>query len=363
MRAFGFIYLLFLTISEVNAQTTDQAMEPLLQVPREYTILKTSVPPTIDGKNLEAGWAQAPWSESFEDIEGRPEKKPVHSTRFKLLWDKDYLYVYTQFEEKHIWAKLKEHDQSVFQDNALEIFIDPDGDTHNYVEFQINALETVWDLIMTKPYRNGGLNLTDWDIKGLKKAVHVNGSLNKSDDEDKYWSIELAIPLKSFRFSGNNTFPKEGSIWRMNLTRVQWETDIVNGIYIKKKGPNGRAGMPVYTCWAPPGIINFHYPERWGYVRFGGELSEKFLDPGLEQSKLSLWKYYYLQQEYKTKNGIYALNADELRSAFPGVNIKNVPYIKIISTPGQFSLQLPIPPSGILLTLDNEGKFLEKPIP
>jgi len=34
-----------------------------------------------------------------------------------------------------------------------QIFLDPDGDNHLYYEIEINALGTVWDLLMAKPYR------------------------------------------------------------------------------------------------------------------------------------------------------------------------------------------------------------------
>lgn len=32
------------------------------------------------------------------------------------------------------------------QDNDFEVFLDPDGDNHNYYEIEINAHNTVWDL-------------------------------------------------------------------------------------------------------------------------------------------------------------------------------------------------------------------------
>ena len=46
-----------------------------------------------------------------------------------------------------------QHDAVIFHNNDFEVFIDPDGDTHNYYELEINALNTVWDLFITKPYR------------------------------------------------------------------------------------------------------------------------------------------------------------------------------------------------------------------
>ena len=50
---------------------------------------------------------------------------------------------------------------------------------------------------------NGGKNLTSWDLKDLKKAIQLNGTINNPTDTDKSWSIELAIPFKSVSMSGD----------------------------------------------------------------------------------------------------------------------------------------------------------------
>jgi hypothetical protein len=347
------------------AQQTDEKLAPILTVPKAYTILKTSEPITIDGKNDESVWSKAAWSEPFEDIEGKPEKKPVTSTRFKLLWDNENLYVYSRFDEEHIWATLKEHDQSIFQDNALEMFIDPDGDTHNYMEFQINAFAAIWDLLLNKPPRNGGPSVTDWDIKGLKKAVFIDGTLNNPSDKDKFWGIELAVPLRTFRFGGNNSMPKVGSTWKMNITRVHREVDIKDGAYVKKLGTNGRPVQPRYSCWSVPGLINFHYPERWGIVCFAdeNETNLQFLNEEAEKLKLLVWKYYYLQQEYKGKNGKYATEIATLKKDFPGVSFSDSQALKLTATDLQFTLQAESVKLKTAFSVDNESKFVVRLLP
>lgn len=357
--------LLPVTCASLFAQQTDKKLAPLLTVPRSYTILKTSQPLTIDGKNDEAAWSKAAWSEPFEDIEGKPEKKPATSTRFKLLWDNENLYVYCRFDEEHIWATLKEHDQSIFQDNALEMFIDPDGDTHNYMEFQINAFSAVWDLLLNKPPRNGGPSITDWDVKGLKKAVFIEGTLNDPSDKDKFWGIELAVPLRTFRFGGNNSMPKVGSTWKMNVTRVQREVDIKDGSYVKRLGANGRPVQPGYSCWSVPGLINFHYPERWGVVRFGdeNEADPEFLNVEAEKLKLTVWKYYYLQQEYKTKHGKYAAGLDMLKKDFPEVSFNDSEGIKLFTTDLQFTIRAESAKLKLAASVDHDSKFAVKTLP
>lgn len=360
------LIILFLCCSgSLFAQHTDEELAPLLTIPRSYTILKTTEPINIDGKNDESVWAKAPWSEPFEDIEGKSEKKPASLSRFKLLWDNENLYVYCKFEEDHIWATLKEHDQSIFQDNAMEMFIDPDGDTQNYMEFQINAFAAIWDLMLNKAPRNGGPSITDWDIKGLKKAVYIDGTLNKPADTDKSWGIELAVPLKTFRYGGNSSLPKAGSTWKMNITRVYRDFDIKDGTYFKKLGVNGRPVQPDYTCWSVPGIVNFHYPERWGVVRFAdeNEVPAPFLNQQEEQLKLNVWKYYYLLQEYKAKNAKYPTDLAQLVKFFPDVNFTDSNSIKLVATNFQFTLQSESVKLNLMASVDNNGKFIVTKMP
>ena len=49
---------------------------------------------------------------------------------------------------------------------------------------------------MNKPYRLGGKADSSWNINGLKSAVHIDGTLNDSNDIDNYWTVEMAIPLE-----------------------------------------------------------------------------------------------------------------------------------------------------------------------
>ena len=115
---------------------------------------QTQTPILIDGLDNEPAWQEAPFSKPFVDIEGI--KEPKYKTHVKMLWDSINLYVFAKLEEPHIWATLKKRDTVIFYNNDFEVFIDPSGDTHNYAEIEVNALNTVWDLNLNRPYRSAG---------------------------------------------------------------------------------------------------------------------------------------------------------------------------------------------------------------
>ncbi|OLE60036.1 MAG: hypothetical protein AUI36_12760, partial [Cyanobacteria bacterium 13_1_40CM_2_61_4] len=232
--------------------------------PRGYVCHRTSAPLSIDGKLDEKVWRTAAWSEPFVDIEGDRKPLPRYRTRVKMLWDEAYFYVGAELEEPHVWAKLSQHDAVIFHDNDFEVFIDPDGDNHEYYEFEINALNTSWDLFLERPYKDGGRAQNDWEIPGLKTAVHVDGRLNDSADVDRGWSIEIAFPWKALgQYAHRPAPPHDGDQWRVNFSRVEWKTDAVGGDYRKVAGLREDNWV-----WSPQGIIDMHRPERWGYVQF-----------------------------------------------------------------------------------------------
>lgn len=234
--------------------------------PRTYTCRQARATVPVDGRIDHGEWLRAPWTEDFVDILGGLARKPRYRTRAKILWDEACLYVGAELEEPNVWATLTEHDSVIFQDNDFEIFIDPDGDNHNYFEIEINALNTEWDLRLPKPYRDGGPALNEWEIPGLRTAVHVRGTLNNPGDTDKGWSVVLAIPWSSMAEHGQATCPPSpGDCWRTNFSRVEWTVDIVDGRTVK------RPGLPEDNwVWSPQGVVDMHRPETWGYLRFVG---------------------------------------------------------------------------------------------
>src|SRR5262249_43521877 len=148
--------------------------------------------------------------------------------------------------------------------NDFELFLDPDGDSHEYYELEINALNTVWDLLLPRPYKDGGQARNEWDIAGLKHAIHVDGALNDWSDRDGGWSVEMAVRWKALaEYAHRPAPPRDGEQWRLNFSRVEWEHEVVAGKYRKLAGKREDNWV-----WSPQGVIDMHRPERWGYVQF-----------------------------------------------------------------------------------------------
>ena len=312
--------------------------------PKAYAAARLSEAPVIDGALSDPAWASAVWTDDFVDIRGDTEPEPRYATRAKLGWDDRYLYVGAEMEEPHVWGTLTERDAVIYHDNDFEVFIDPDGDTHLYYELEINALGTEWDLMLIKPYRDGGPAIDAWDIAGLRTAVAVDGTLGDPTDVDRGWSVEIAIPWDVLEEAAGRPVPPEpGDRWRLNFSRVQWRAEVVDGSYVKQTDPDtGEALDEDNWVWSPQGLIAMHYPEMWGFVEFVETASAEATSPDeSERALAALRQLYYRQRNSAAETGRWAPAAEALGlSTAPLAGVPWPPAIHLTPTGFEAVLEL-----------------------
>jgi hypothetical protein len=313
----SFVRLLVLLIGSAAALRAADS-NPARTIPKGYIAYKTAKLLQIDGKLDDASWQAVPWTDEFTDIEGDLKPPPRYRTRAKMLWDDTFFYVGAELEEPHVWATLTKRDTVIYYDNDFEVFIDPDGDSHEYYEFEMNALNTVWDLLLPKPYKDGGGAVESWNIDGLKTAVQVRGTINNPSDTDSGWSVEIAMPWSALKqYAHTSAPPNDGDQWRINFSRVEWLTEIVSGTYEKIKGKSEDNWV-----WSPQGVVNMHRPEMWGYVQYSSKKpgKEKFRPDAAWEAKAVLHEVYYAQRVFRDSTKQWAQRLDQLRLGAPALS-------------------------------------------
>jgi hypothetical protein len=214
----------------------------------------------IDGQLNEASWKKARMLPKMRDLSGQPA---TYDCTIQMTYDDTYLYFSAVLPTPNINGTLTERDSIIYHDDDFEIFIDPTLTGHNYLELEINALNTVWDLFLTAPYREGSacIAIHDWDIKGLKHAVSHQGTLNDTSDTDTSWTVEIAWPWASITHHATLPRkaepPRHGQEMRFNFSRVDHPIDPITG----KRGE-------VNTVWSATRQVTIHAPEQWGRIRF-----------------------------------------------------------------------------------------------
>mmetsp|Transcript_15068 Transcript_15068/g.23385 ORF Transcript_15068/g.23385 Transcript_15068/m.23385 type:complete len:438 (+) Transcript_15068:103-1416(+) len=317
----------------------------------------------IDGDIRKPVWDRVQWSVPFNEIrgaydEGDPFGPPKDMcptyhrcrTRMKMLWDDDYLYIAalleygvagTGEEETHdnidedettslvseIIATYTERNSPIFHlDSDFEVFIDVDGSCHNYKELEMNAWNTVWNLLMDKPYADGGIEHSGrvasdpsdplyYEVTDQKTAAKlIKGTINgivAGPHDGNVWAVEMALPhAETTRLVSNalQRTPQVGEFWRINFSRVEKKGDI-NWTWAPQVVWNAKEGR--YT-----GKISMHEPESWGYVRFVDDCENgkgsSWHDPMWQSQRIAVACYhalhYYRECNGEFTNDLSALN-------------------------------------------------------
>jgi hypothetical protein len=182
-----------------------------------------------------APWCDLPAIPLCETITGA---SPSQGTLVKVAWDAADLRVLFQAADEHAWATMTARDAPLYEEEVVEVFLDPVGDLESYFEIEVNPLNAVLDLVLRKN-RSGYAKNSAWQCEGLRTAVTKN---------DVAWTTELAIPFRAL----TSAPPVLGTRWRVNFFRID--------------RPQNRERE--LSAWTPTRSGTFHRPERFGVLEF-----------------------------------------------------------------------------------------------
>lgn len=193
-----------------------------------------AVAPTIDGV-IESAWGKPIGGAFVDTVTGQAVDWP---TEVWLAYDETTLYVAMKLVEPDmddVVAYEEDRDGDVWEDDAMEIFLDPTN-THSedvYYHIMVNALGTIAD----RQGANDSIGADyAWDAEGIE-AVAKKG--------EGFWAVELTIPLKSMGVKDCLA----GAHWAANFCRT-------------------RFGNDMEAVWSQTGPETFHAPEQFGHIAF-----------------------------------------------------------------------------------------------
>jgi len=203
----------------------------------------------IDGDLSKPAWRDAPEVELQLAVDGGP---PRQRTGLRLLWDDDNLYAAFRVEDEDIRATHSRHDAPLWEEEVVELFLDPWGAERLYVEIEISPANVVFDALVVNRAREGEQRrdldaLVAWNCAGLRSAVRVDGVLN-GGPVSRGWEVELAVPIRQL---APRVPPAPGIEWRFNAYRVD-------------RSPGGDE----LQAFSPIGRPDFHVPARFGLLAF-----------------------------------------------------------------------------------------------
>jgi hypothetical protein len=163
---------------------------------------------------------------------------PRQATWIKAAWNENELRVLFHAEDADAWATLTEHDAPLYNEEVVEIFLDPAGDLESYFEIEVNPLNAVCDLVLRRN-RSGYRKDFGWHCEGLQTTVEKTPGV---------WSVEMAVPFSSLGAG----LPAAVGKWRVNFFRIDRPKNMPREL----------------SAWSPTGCPLFHVPEKFGFLEF-----------------------------------------------------------------------------------------------
>jgi hypothetical protein len=208
----------------------------------------------VDGYLFDRAWKIAGIAPLTDVI--CPELKPGEKietplTRAWAAWDDDYLYVAFLSRDADVWATKRSRDDSLWEEDVVEVYLDPDGDGRNYREFEVNPLGTIIDLLI--PQAGDQVNWRRcalWNAAGIEAATRVYGEGPALGNHDRFWTAEMAIPWSAF-VGAPHLPPRVGDRWRGQFYRIDRPAAPYDALCL---------------AWSP--TPTFHAPDHFGWWIF-----------------------------------------------------------------------------------------------
>jgi hypothetical protein len=213
-----------------------------------YEVARTSAAPAALLDADAKAWSTAP------TIEWGPAR---YSTRFRALWADRALYVRFDSVDPDPWHTMTTRDAHLWEEEVIEIFLDPAQQGFNYFELEINPVNVVCDVRMLSAYPNVKSDLA-WDHAGLETRV---SPLRDAGGATIGWTATASIPWEGFRSlplpERIALPPKSGDAWHFNVYRIK-----------RPGGPANPKENVLLAAWSPTGTPSFHTPSAFRTFTF-----------------------------------------------------------------------------------------------
>lgn len=238
-----FLLLLLLQSFFILQCTTDKKSEPYNYIAK---YVKSNI--EIDGILNEEAWENSEKVALKINKTAEVVSDSTYMTWVKSCYDQQYFYIAYECNDTDIWSEFSNRDDHLWENDAVEIFIDTDGNLNTYYEIQVSPKNVLFDAHLEIPTKTGDDEIIAFNIEGIQTAVTVDGTLNMHDDIDKKWTVEIAIPIGDLN---EEQASLDSGSWRINFFRMNHD--------LNRERPE--------LGWSPT-LGDFHIPDKFGVLKF-----------------------------------------------------------------------------------------------
>ena len=216
----------------------------------QYDVLKTNKKIIVDGNLDESAWREAGLIHFKLNDTGDLIDNSAMLTTGKGCYDDGNIYFAFQCNDPDIWCNFTQRDDYLWKEEVIEIFIDTDDNPEDYIEIEISPSNVLFDSFIVDPKKIDFVETAGFNLPGIKTAVNVDGTLNKRDDLDRNWTVEMSIPFSDLIGDQKLDINKLDK-WRINFYRVNRDLGKEDAKY----------------AWSPT-LGSFHTPSKFGILCF-----------------------------------------------------------------------------------------------
>lgn len=171
---------------------------------KQATLVRSETPITTDGVLDEEVWSKAQILSDFYQQFPFDSSKALSKTEVRIAYDDHHLHIaaicYDILDGDFVVRSLKRDFDPALSDN-FRVILDPFNDANNGFVFGVNPYNAQYEGLIA----NGGSfgASADWDNKWFSAVKREAGK----------WTLEMAIPFRSMRFTPGNRN------WRINFIR------------------------------------------------------------------------------------------------------------------------------------------------
>lgn len=233
----------------VDAET-DPFVDSIQPVPQ------IAVPPVIDGNLSEIVWQSAARLSPFQNPDGTDV--PNNPAETYLMWDAENLYIGVKayISNSYLpYVSQTQHDSPIWEDECIEILVDPNPKTDTYYHLVVNPISAYFDQRVNTPGKPS-FQFAPHDVQSTLERKTMKTAFNADDTWDSeakiaskmnttYWELEIALPRKMLEPSpklDSQSTSSLGNIWLLNIHRKMHSSNMKSLI---------PAASREYSYWLP----------------------------------------------------------------------------------------------------------------
>ncbi len=200
----------------------------------------------LSGAGSDSHWNKASWVR-IPLLKADPKG---YETKAKLLYSDTGIYFLFFCEDKKITATLQADFLELWNEDVIEVFLQPDPAVPSYFEYELSPLNFELPIVI----HNEKGNLNSWmpfnyiSDRKTRHIVTVQGGAQKSGANIQSWTSEIFIPYKLLKPVLIKA-PTSGTRWKGNLYRIDYDRD------------------QTLFAWQP-NSGSFHEYEKFGFLQF-----------------------------------------------------------------------------------------------